>query len=77
MKPWLSLVAAGWLIHSAGLSLYEDSLGMEGCIRDIANHWVTGWITVPLALLLLLTACLMIKSAKEEINTPPPTGETK
>lgn len=47
---------AGFLLCSALRSLYEDWIGQTGMEQAIREHWVTGWITVPLALLWLLTA---------------------
>ncbi len=47
-------VAIGSGITVAVMSLFQDVLGQERYIDLIRNHWVTGYFSVPLALLLLV-----------------------
>ena len=54
---------AGFLTCSAITSLQQDILGMEGTVRMVVNHWITGWITVPLAILALIAAVILCHSS--------------
>lgn len=47
---------AGYLCHAAMVSLLQDYWGMEGTIRHMVNGWVSAWITVPVAVALLIFA---------------------
>lgn len=37
-------------------SLVQDALGREGYIAVVRAHWISGWITVPIALVGLTLA---------------------
>jgi len=40
------------------LGIFQDFVGQEGYINLIRNHWISGWYTVPGALLLLAMGIL-------------------
>ena len=64
MKIWLKLVCAGWLLSSATRSLYEDMLGKEAFILRVETGWISEWITVPIALVMIIWALGIIESNK-------------
>lgn len=51
-------VVIGWSLDSAFHSLFQDFVGQEGYINLVRNHWISGWYTVPGALLLLAMGIL-------------------
>ena len=44
---------AGCLTATAFQSLYQDFKGQAGMQEVVQNHWISGWWTVPLALICL------------------------
>lgn len=43
----------GFVTALSLFSLYQDYLGLEGSIKCLTEHWVSGYVTVPLALITL------------------------
>ncbi len=43
----------GFLIAMAIYSLLQDTFGQERYLRLVAENWIPGWITVPLALVVV------------------------
>ena len=64
MKSWLKLVLAGWFIHFGTNSLYQDLIGKEEYIMRVDAGWVPWYITVPIALTIILWALLIIDENK-------------
>lgn len=58
--------AAGILTFWAVQSLQMDCLGMDGTIRHIANNWVSPWVTVPLAIVVLVIAAFLCNDPKPQ-----------
>jgi hypothetical protein len=48
----------GVLSMAAAMSLFQDIVGQEGCIELIKNMWMTPWISVPIAIVMLLWGLL-------------------
>jgi hypothetical protein len=55
---------AGFLAHASFMSLHQDFYGKETWLQMAAIGWVTAWVTVPLALLLLITAGCLLSEKK-------------
>lgn len=55
---------AGFLTHSAIVSLLQDYWGMEGTIRRMVNGWMSAWITVPVAIALLVLSAYLCHEPK-------------
>jgi len=68
MKPWLSLFLSGWITNSAFRSLQQDMLGKEKCLAMYEAAWVTPWITVPVALLMLWMAWVFLTHSRRELG---------
>lgn len=49
-------LAVGACMLSAAESLVQDAVGKDSWLDYIQNGWVTGWVTVPVALVALLAA---------------------
>jgi len=52
---------AGFIMHSAMISLYQDIVGKENYIAAMKHLWITPWITVPLALLAIIVAVALFE----------------
>lgn len=46
----------GVLIISSGLSLAQDWAGQDNFLKYAQEHWVSGWFTIPLAILSIIFA---------------------
>lgn len=68
MKPWFALFIAGWLANTASRSLQQDMLGKEKCLAMYEAAWVSPWITVPIALLLLWLAWGLVTHSRRELG---------
>ncbi len=47
---------AGIMLGISTFSLFQDIMGKEAYIEYLHNHWVSGWVTVPLALICFVYA---------------------
>jgi hypothetical protein len=56
---------AGSIFTLSVLSLVQDFMGKEAYIEHVTNNWASAWITVPLALVLLVYS-ICIAYAKED-----------
>ena len=65
MKKKTRYVVAGWLLCSAFSSINQDMLGKDKFMRVCDAAWMSGYITVPLAILVIIAALSMIASNKE------------
>lgn len=45
---------SGWLFAVAGFMLITDAIGKEDCLAALPNLWVEWYISVPLAIILLV-----------------------
>lgn len=68
MHPWLKLVAAGWLAHAAVESLCQDAIGKARWLAMVDAGWMSAWITVPVALALLVLSAFLIHENKWPIH---------
>jgi|14BtaG_2_1085337.scaffolds.fasta_scaffold31460_4 hypothetical protein len=58
---------AGGLVFASALSLYQDYLGPEGYAELVVEQWISPVITVPLAIVVLLSALYVhAKEGKKE-----------
>lgn len=57
---WRSFLA-GIIFHSATRSLYEDLLGKERYLRMVDVGWMSAWITVPIALVMIGIVLFLIQ----------------
>lgn len=56
---------AGVLVNAATVSLIQDCYGKEKYLAAVENGWISGWVTVPIALgILALVAFTMEKRRK-------------
>ena len=55
---------AGWLSCYAINSLQQDYWGMEGTVRHVVNGWMPAWITVPIAIGVLVIALALCHDPK-------------
>lgn len=62
------LFASGWLGSAVFNSLLQDMTGKQEYIRRAQEGWVSGSITVPLALFIGLIAAWMYVSAVRAFN---------
>lgn len=53
MKPKNIVALSGMLIYMGVSSLYQDFLGKDGYIQKVNESWVSGSITIPLAICLI------------------------
>lgn len=51
---YLDPFTTGAMIVMAVYSLIQDFVGAEAWAEHVRNHWVTGYITVPLAIVFLI-----------------------
>lgn len=65
MSPVSKAYWAGALVCGAGISLVQDALGKDGYVALIQAAWISGWITVPGALLVLVLAGWLYWRAQE------------
>lgn len=63
MKPWMKAFFAGALFEVALRSLSQDFHGKEAYLRMVDAGWVSGWITVPIALAVLALSCKLLYDA--------------
>lgn len=63
MKPWMKAFWAGALIDAACRSLYQDAIGKEAFLRVVDANWISGWYTVPLALVFLCVGVKLLYDA--------------
>lgn len=47
----------GMIVTLAVQSLCQDYLGVEEYVRRVQENWISGWITVPVAIIAMV-ACL-------------------
>ncbi len=52
---------AGWLFSSCLSSLYQDALGKDKYMALMNLAWLSGWITVPLAIVGLLVVVILLR----------------
>ena len=75
-----SVFFCGAMVALSMMSLYQDFLGKDGFVKHVQDHWISGWWTVPIALVLLLLALtwmwLMMWTVKRTESTKLP-WETK
>lgn len=57
---------SGGLCAHAGLSLYQDALGLERYLARAREHWVDAVYTVPIAAVMLLIAVAGLFWAHQE-----------
>ncbi len=67
-----STFLAGTVCMGSALSLHQDFLAPQGYIAHVEAYWLTGWITVPLAIIGLLWSFLHLRAARRE---PTPSTE--
>jgi|GEM_PF-5905696 hypothetical protein len=53
-KPGRRYLIPGFLIGSCVVSLIEDFVGKEAYLKYANEHWHNAWITVPLAIIIIL-----------------------
>ena len=58
---------SGILVYSAINSLYQDMIGKEAFLERVNNNWYPAYITVPLAIIILIAA-LVLYFKKSETN---------
>lgn len=68
MKPTTRYFWAGWLIHMASMSLYQDWIGKEAYLEKAARLWIDAAITVPLSLAVIAFAAYMMNRADKELK---------
>ncbi len=66
MKRTTMAFWSGLFLSTAIRSLLQDSVGLEGYIEHLRNHWVDASITVPLALVLLVVTVAMYVMASAD-----------
>lgn len=53
-----------WLCGSAAtlslMSLREDVIGQAGCIEEIQNYWVSGRISIPVMIVVLVISIIVM-----------------
>ncbi len=54
---------SGVLMTLAVLSLYQDFFGRDRYIEIVRAGWVSGWITVPLAIAKMVIALILLSMA--------------
>jgi hypothetical protein len=59
------------LIVAAALSLLQDLMGLERYVQLVRDHWISPWVTVPLALSLWLCGVLCLAHAQQRGLEPP------
>lgn len=50
---------AGFVMYPCLSSLHQDALGKDAYVRLVSDAWISGWWTVPIALV-ALSACAWI-----------------
>lgn len=66
MKSYYKAFLSGWLVSTALRSLYEDLLGKEAFLRRADAAWVSGWVTVPMALFFIMPSWVLLSDAKKD-----------
>ena len=61
----------GFLIAMAIYSLLQDTFGQERYLRLVAENWIPGWITVPLALVVVLSCYWIYFRRRRDIERRP------
>lgn len=66
MNRFYSGIFTGWLIMMAIQSIHQDILGKEAYIATVRAHWVSEWVTIPLALIMLFFAFILCWADEKE-----------
>jgi hypothetical protein len=65
-RPSYNAWYSGFISALALVSLFQDYCGKEGYIEVVRNHWMSAYITVPLALAALLLSFWLLWYARRE-----------
>jgi len=57
---------AGFLFAISSFGLYQDFLGREGYAQYVLDHWVTGWISVPIEVATLIIALVLYNNCYQK-----------
>ena len=68
MKSYWKAFWSGWLMCVAMRSLHQDILGKEQFMKYVDAAWVSGMWTIPIALMMLLVACLLFSAAVKDAD---------
>lgn len=58
----------GMFFEGALISLMQDLHGKEKYIEMIQNHWISGRITVPLALIIIIAALNILYDINKQVS---------
>ena len=56
---------AGVIGYASVISLIQDFIGQEAYIKMAREHWVSGWITVPIATLGLCVSFTLLRTVRK------------
>jgi hypothetical protein len=62
---WYAFLA-GWLAYAALVSISQDIVGKAEYLRSAEARWIPWYITVPLALFMLVISCMLMNKAEKE-----------
>ena len=62
---WNAFIA-GWLAYAALVSLSQDIMGKAEYLRSTEARWIEWYISVPIALAILVLSCLLMNRAEKE-----------
>jgi len=65
MSPVYKAVISGWTFAFAFKSLHQDLIGKEAYLKMVECGWVTPWITIPLACMLVVIAGILFYQAQK------------
>jgi len=68
MKSYWKAFWSGWLMCVTMRSLHQDILGKEQFMKYVDAAWVSGMWTIPIALMMLLVACLLFSAAVKDAD---------
>jgi len=70
MKSWFKLIAVGWILNTSYQILFQDIMGKERFLKYIDNMWVSGYVTVTAAIVMLICCYSVVMSVigKEKIK---------
>jgi len=57
---------AAYLLMGGSRSLWEDAIGIDGYIAYVRACWISPWISVPLAIVMILVGLLLLSKAAKK-----------
>ena len=62
---WYAFIA-GWLAYASLVMISQDIVGKAEYLRSAEARWIEWYISVPLALAMLVIACLLMNKVEKE-----------